>query len=206
MRGGKPYVLILALLLVVPAAPLTAGGDAQEPTSPNPTTATPANAAPGVEDRLEPGLLEELEAVNHLIVRFHEEVPADLTGRSALDVHYRFQSLPAVYATAPPSTVEALASNPAIAHVERADKRIEFDLDSATLATKAREVWDPAANNTHLAGNPAPITVDGETIDGSGVGIAVIDSGIDYTHPDLPRGDKVKRSFVATGQGVVEAP
>ena len=54
-------------------------------------------------------------------------------------------------------------------------------LDESTKMIKADKVW--AGTNLRR-----PYT-------GAGVGVAVVDSGIDATHPDLPYGTKVKKSF-----------
>ena len=56
-----------------------------------------------------------------------------------------------------------------------------LDLDESTKMIKADKVWSGS-------GLRRPYT-------GAGVGVAVIDSGIDATHPDLPYGAKVKKSF-----------
>src|SRR5688572_3113773 len=59
---------------------------------------------------------------------------------------------------------------------------LELHLDESTKMVKADRVW--AGQNLRT-----PYT-------GAGVGVAVIDSGVDATHPDLPYGAKVKKNFV----------
>ncbi|HEX2296219.1 MAG TPA: S8 family serine peptidase [Actinomycetota bacterium] len=67
----------------------------------------------------------------------------------------------------------ALAEQEAIQYVE-ANRRIRFSTNSSHRATRGQDVLDGAVT---LAG--------GTRIDGRGVGVAVVDSGVDGTHPDL---------------------
>lgn len=78
---------------------------------------------------------------------------------------------------------------------------LEFDLETSTVAAGAANVTG------NLEGTGGPLTVNGEVIDGGGTTIAVIDSGIDATHPDLPFLDKVTENFkfACTTPGLVQA-
>lgn len=55
---------------------------------------------------------------------------------------------------------------------------LQFHLATATVASRAREVWDDKSSST-------PIRLNGQVIDGSGVGVAVVDTGFHGSHPDL---------------------
>ncbi|HYP24411.1 MAG TPA: S8 family serine peptidase [Actinomycetota bacterium] len=65
-----------------------------------------------------------------------------------------------------------LAQAEAIQYVE-ANRRVKLATNSSHRATRGQDVLDGA------------VTVGGTKIDGRGVGVAVIDSGVDGTHPDL---------------------
>ena len=68
------------------------------------------------------------------------------------------------------------------------NRKYTLTLDESTRMIKADKVWAGE-------GLRRPYT-------GAGVGVAVVDSGIDATHPDLPYGAKVKKSFYIAGDPV----
>lgn len=82
----------------------------------------------------------------------------------ALQVH-AYQHLPAAVAVIPPGTVDLLANLPGVKGVYP-NHSLQWMLDNSTRTLRADGVW-----------------ANGYT--GAGIGIAVIDAGVDGTHPDL---------------------
>ncbi len=85
-------------------------------------------------------------------------------------IMHRYRLVPAIAATIPPQAVTALRANPRVTVVE-ADVRV-FALDAELEAS-----WGVARIGA------GPVHQDG--VSGVGVKVAVLDSGVDYTHPDL---------------------
>lgn len=153
--------------------------------------ADPGATRPGV---VEPGLLGSPGRVE-VLARFRTVVPRLPSGTL---VRYRFASMPAVYATVDAAALRALARLDGLMYLER-PKPIAFDLDLATVASRARTVWAPTATTQ-------PIRVGGAVVDGSGVGIAIVDTGLDGLHPDFQTPGKVGGNYTVTPDGVHAAP
>lgn len=85
-------------------------------------------------------------------------------------IKYTYHIVPAIAATLPEAAVAALMKNPAVAYIE-ADVQVramDAELDNAW------GVKQIGAGPVHSGGNK-----------GAGVRVAVIDTGVDYNHPDL---------------------
>lgn len=93
--------------------------------------------------------------------------------RAGLDTGTTYEAIGVFIAYGRPAAFERLASEPAVTYIE-ANAPIELLTDTSHAATRGANV---------LAGE---VTLpDGTVIDGTGVGVAVVDSGVDGTHPDL---------------------
>lgn len=86
------------------------------------------------------------------------------------EIRYTYHLIPAIAATIPGKAIDALQRNPNVTRIEPVIKvyAIDAELDNAWGVKRI------GAGTVHDAGNR-----------GAGVKVAIIDSGIDYTHPDL---------------------
>lgn len=195
------------LTAVVPA---TLGVGGSLPSSLGDEVAGPPTGVSSGHGLLEEGLAQELSEDPHgVIVHFEDRgaLPSQGLSIPGMDILYRFQNLPALYAVGNQAAVETVAARDDVTFVEDAWKPLEYHLDSATAASRAREVFEPSYDPPEIFADeedsPPQLAPNGDPIDGEDVGIAVVDSGIDATHPGLDDG-KVARNFVVTPTGTVE--
>ena len=156
--------------------------------------ATPAGALPSLEapspqatvDVLptEAGVREPVSAAAKTqtgwLVHFDDATTAWAMRDAVEDVGavfvHGFESLPIAYVLAEPMQIEFLAEHEeGVRHVEPETPLTYLDAESR-LAIRQAQVADPVTGLRDAFGNP---------IDGRGVGIAVVDTGIDTLHPDL---------------------
>lgn len=103
-----------------------------------------------------------------------EAMVASLQAHGVELVH-RFVGEPAIYIGATPVEAENLSWEPWIEYVEP-DLPVDLFISSSKTAIRLPEVLASASHR-----DPS-----GRVLDGRGVGVAVVDSGIDGLHPDLP--------------------
>lgn len=106
---------------------------------------------------------------------------------------FAFQSLPIAYIQATDGQADKMSRDSRVLHIER-EVAIEFHDAESRTAIRIPQVIHPVTGLRDAAGNP---------IDGRGVGIAVVDSGIDALHPDLPYGPTVPGGVVAANYKVL---
>jgi serine protease AprX len=93
----------------------------------------------------------------------------------------RLDSVPMTFSTLTADQIRQVASWSETRSVWN-NAEYELTLDESVEMIKADKVWTGS-------GLRLPYT-------GAGIGVAVIDSGVDATHPDLPYGAKVKKNFM----------
>lgn len=123
------------------------------------------------EEKLAPRLRIDLhEAPDEeelpIIVRLHPHAIAVRTLEStAAQPRYTFRLVPAIATRACRADITIISRRPEVAHIW-ADEPVYSCLDSSAPVIRAPQVWD-------------------SQIDGQGIRIAIVDTGIDETHPDL---------------------
>ena len=163
----RATALSVAALLASPALALAAA-----PTGAPEAGATTELAGPVFQDWLE-GHLAEVAPEASLRVAVQatsvEAAQAAVTA-AGMTVQQRWSLVDTVVALGTASQVESLRTAPDVLRVE-GDMPLGYSLQTSHQATRSDE-----ASTTYTA-------PDGSTVDGTGVTIAVIDSGIDGTHP-----------------------
>ena len=100
-----------------------------------------------------------------------------LLARHGLTLVRDYPAIAAVIASGTVAQFRAVAGEAGVNYVENIAK-IELAGDTAEWATRVGVVRNPAAGGPYRAANSA-------ILDGAGVGVAVVDSGVDWSHPDL---------------------
>lgn len=164
-RSSRPLLVFLAIataVAILPAAPAAA-----QPTEVSAKFAADVADLPG-------------DAPYSAFVHFRPDAFAgaeDLLRTRGLTVTSTFNSVGVVFATGVVDDFQGLRNEPSVIYLE-ADKKLHYLGDTAPWATRVRVAHEP------VMGGPF-FDPDGRVLDGREVGVAVIDSGIDATHPDL---------------------
>jgi subtilisin family serine protease len=164
----RAAVLSVAALIAAPAL-----ASAASPASALPTS---DQAAPDTAAQFHPWLEQHLtevapDAPLRVMVRGTSVDAADAATRAAgLTVQQRWELVDVVVGVGTPAQVRALRDQGGVVYVE-GDQPLSFDLQTAHEATRSNEALATYADAA------------GARVDGAGVSIAVIDSGVDATHP-----------------------
>lgn len=169
MPRMKPLLAVSAAVLAATAT-LTTGGGASAAGQSGPER---ANVSDFLAGQLS-GLTGRTTVMVHgtSIAAARQAVSATGMSRSG-----EFRKIGVVIANATKTQIEAVRSQPGVTYVEGGAQPIDFFQETSNTATRGAEA---AATLTGADGNP---------LTGKGVSVAVIDSGVDPTHPYLREAD-----------------
>jgi serine protease AprX len=118
------------------------------------------------------GVLADGRALVHVVDGADlDAVAADLSAAGAT-VRSSYEAIEVIAVGGGARVLAAVADLDGVERLER-DAPIELLMDTSHTATRGAELLDGS------------VTVGGEVVDGRGVGVAVVDSGVDEIHPDL---------------------
>ncbi len=130
-----------------------------------------------------------------VIVQFRDDVlPEDrrFVERQGLEVLHQYTIIPALWLKGTPRAIEALSASDRVIWIEH-NEELEWMMDETTNVINATATWYSRIEGS-LWGTGS--------LDGSGVTVVVVDSGVDAGHPDLDYGTKTIRNLKSdTGTG-----
>ena len=102
----------------------------------------------------------------------------------------------AVFAVGTVGEIRALTREPSISYLEE-NRKLRYTGDTAAWASRARVAQEAVSGGPYLNG-------DGDPLTGEGVGVAIVDSGINANHPDLTK--RVGKNFkiICTTPGLID--
>ncbi len=152
-------------------------------------------------DRVSPDLIDEDDSTTlengmvSYIVQFRDgPVSRDRAFLENLGFSTRrtFNVVPSISIEGPPGLLEKILENDRVTYIENNDP-VVHDMEMGTHVINATQVWASMVNG--------PGGIEGP-IDGSGVTVCVVDTGIDAGHPDLDYGGKTISNMYDAGGGL----
>ncbi|UCH90114.1 MAG: S8 family serine peptidase [Thermoplasmata archaeon] len=118
-----------------------------------------------------------------VIIQFHDRVGAsdlDILKLHGIEVLYQYKVLPAVLANGRCSALLKFTGYPELKWLEP-NWEIQHDMELSTSVVNASRTWSREIIDVNGYSQP---------VDGTGVTVVVVDTGIDAGHPDLDYGEK----------------
>lgn len=130
-----------------------------------------------------------------LIIQFRDRVGKDdisYLENLGFDIRRTFSAVPAVSVDGPIHLLDEIINKENVIYAERNDP-VVADMEMGTHVINATQVWSSLIEGPSGLDRP---------IDGRGVTVCVVDTGIDAGHPDLDYGDKTVKNVYDAGGGL----
>jgi subtilisin family serine protease len=124
-----------------------------------------------------------------------QHIESSFVTSAGLQAATSFDRIDVVFAVGPMARFAKLIDDPQLTYIEH-NGRVVTTGDTGPWATRARVA------QSAVAGGPYRDSV-GNVLDGSGVGVAIVDTGVDATHPDLSARTAKNFKIVCSTPGVV---
>lgn len=180
------FLIIIVLLMSIMGIPASA-----------PQTVDFDVISSGLENKLsEGGMNQELDVIVQMKKPIDSHIMSVFSGLG-FETLQKFSAINGIRLIGPKSAIYDLSLYNNVKWIEH-NHKIQYYQEVSTTTINATRVWDNVVLSPHGTelGN----------IDGTGVTVAVVDTGIDATHPDLDYGEKtimnLKSDFGAYGDGI----
>ncbi|MGA1793857.1 MAG: S8 family serine peptidase [Thermoplasmatota archaeon] len=176
-------ILVLGMLITLPPSGEGAGGS-------NDFRFPGSKIAKDLDNVIGP----DTEEVS-LIVHFRDgpgDHDREFLERTGFSVRRTFSVVPAISVDGTSDLIDILLENERIIFIENNDP-VVLDMEMGTHVINATQVW------ASLLDGPGGLK---DPIDGKGVTVCVVDTGIDAGHPDLDYGDKTIQNLFDAGNGL----
>jgi serine protease AprX len=107
-------------------------------------------------------------------------------------VRRTFHVVPAISIEGPAGITDMILENERVTYIENNDP-VVHDMEMGTFVINATQVWSSVINGPGGMDDP---------IDGTGITVCVVDTGIDAGHPDLDYGEKTVSNMYDAGGGI----
>lgn len=128
-------------------------------------------------------------AVLDLLIQFHPPMTSDhieAAEEAGMEITHEFDSLPAIAVKGDRDAVEKMSRYGGTFWIEN-DDEMEYLMEKTTTTINASKTWEMPIIDSLEKEYPA--------IDGTGITVVVLDSGVDAGHPDLDYGEKVIKNY-----------
>src|SRR4051812_38809789 len=166
MSRRLPALAALAALLILSVSPVASQA----------RSASSARMSPGLAHTLAIGAPSARTAA-FVSVQNGLDPATVLTGRTGITVIKSYPRISAAFVVGTVSALTSLAKLSSVAYLED-NRTLQFFGDTSSWASRARVTQEAAAGGPYT-------DASGNRINGAGVGIAIVDAGINAAHPDL---------------------